>query len=251
MFRVVRWVWRLPPVRARVRFWLWWGSIFPYQRIIYRNRVLAWGRDRRAAYRVVFPEPPIGKTVLYVGCHVGSYCFMAASEGAELCLGIDIVSSRVRKGNTLARKQRIQNVEFVAADTFDCELSTTFDVVICLNLLHHTKTIDRANLLIDKLYSVARERLTFIVVLTSSPLATYECVTNDEVEYIYISERHFESKYGRECLQVIPIAPELYGPNRAAITVYKPKALEEDVIHAHTTNSRPTNCLFSQARLAE
>lgn len=224
---------------------MWWGSVFPYQRIIYRNRVLAWGRDRRAAYRVVFPEPPIGKTVLDVGCHVGSYCFMAASEGAEFCLGIDIAPARVRKANRLACKERIQNVEFVAGDIFGCELSTTFDIVICLNLLHHTKTIERANLLIDKLYSVARERLTFIVALTSSPLATYECVTEDKVQYIYIAEKYFQSKYGRDCLQVIPIAPELYGPNRAAINVYKPNRAERCHPRAQQQSSAEKMYIFT------
>jgi len=114
LFKMARSLWRLLPQPCRYQFWIWWSNVLPYQKIVYRGKVLQWGRDRTRVYRAVFPRAPVGKTILDVGCHTGFYCFMAASEGAKYCLGIDHSVSRIEKGMALIAKEGITNIELTS-----------------------------------------------------------------------------------------------------------------------------------------
>ncbi|MBV8070858.1 MAG: class I SAM-dependent methyltransferase [Acidobacteriaceae bacterium] len=222
-FKIARYLWRRFPQPLRYRFWLWWGEVLPYQRIIYRGKVLRWGRDRTKAYRAVFPTAPAGESILDLGCHTGFYCFMAASEGAKHCLGIDHVASRIKEGMELAAREGIRNVELVAADVFDYHLPRTFDVVLCLNLLHHMRSIERAEALIEKVYGWSRERIVFIVLRPRNASATYEYVDEYGTRYLHFSAQYFRDKYGTDRIDESLLDPGCYGANRSIIVLEKCK----------------------------
>src|SRR5438270_13420841 len=99
---IVRGMWRQLPVSFRARVWEAWSGVIPYQRLSYRGKLLAWGTDRTEAYRLLFTDPPAGKSILDVGCHVGFYCFQAASHGAAYCLGVDRDGLRIAKARRIA-----------------------------------------------------------------------------------------------------------------------------------------------------
>lgn len=216
---VARGLWRMLPPAVRSRFWGYFDSAVPYQKIIYKGKVLMRGHDRTSAYQVLFPSPPIGKTILDVGCHTGFFCFMAASNGGEYCMGIDIERSRIRKGQALAAKAGVTNIELIAADIFKYEPRRRFDVVLCLNLLQHTGTLDRANQLLDKLYLLADARLALIVPLPDTPGMMVEYAIRGKIKYLLLSEQYFRNRYQADDVRCIPIA--CYGLNRAAILINK------------------------------
>jgi len=220
LFLIARRIWRLFPRAPRVRFWVWWGNIFPYQKITYKGKVLSWGRDRTAAYELLFPTAPLGKTILDVGCHTGFYCFEAASRGAKYCLGIDMDERRIAKGRVLVLQEEISNIDLVAADVRQYEFQRPFDIVLCLNLLQHMGTIDRIDELLTHLHQVAIERLILIVPLTTAPKLAYEYAFRDNIPYVLLSEKYFRARYG-ENVQVLTLPSFCYGPNRAAVIVNK------------------------------
>jgi ubiquinone/menaquinone biosynthesis C-methylase UbiE len=215
-----RQLWRFLPLSVRVRFWVWWGGVFPYQRMTYKGKVLTWGRDRTTAYRILFPTAPKGKTILDVGCHTGFYCFEAASQGAKYCLGIDIEQRRIAKGQALILKHGLSNIDLVAGDVGRHDFNRAFDIVLCLNLLQHMKTIDRVEELLTHLHRVAKERLILIVPFTTRPGLAYEYGIRDSIPYVLLSAEYFRAKYG-ESVQILDLPPDCYGPNRAAVSVEK------------------------------
>lgn len=214
-------LWRLLPTPVRFRFWAWWGSIFPYQRITYKGRVLAWGRDRTATFVLLFPAAPVGESILDVGCHTGFYCFEAASRGAKYCLGIDIDRGRIAKGRALIKKERIRDIDLVAADVRQYDFYRPFDTVLCLNLLQHMTTIDKVEILLTRLDRVAQERLILIVPVTTTPHLVYEHALRDNIPYLLLSEEYFGRRYGSG-IHVVHLPHSCYGPNRIAVTVTKP-----------------------------
>ena len=210
--------WRLLPSTLRKSVWDVWSRIQPYQRIAYRNKTLAWGKDRAAAYRFLFPEPPKGKTILDIGCHTGFYCFQASSEGAEFCLGIDIDRKRISKGRRLAVKEGIPNIQLIAADIRLYEIEKSFDILICLNVLQHMKDIESVDGLLDKLNKLVTERLMLIVPMTKKREISYEHELRGKVPYLLLSERYFYLKY-RGNARVLPLPADCYGPGRALVIV--------------------------------
>jgi cyclopropane fatty-acyl-phospholipid synthase-like methyltransferase len=172
-------------------------------------------------YRAVFPVPPASETIFDVGCHTGSYCFMAASEGAKLCTGIDHAAARINKAMELVANEGITNIELVAGDVFDYQLRGTFDVVLCLNLLHHMQNLERAEALIEKVYNWSRRRVVFIVLRPRNALALYEYVIECNTRYIHFSAQYFREKYITDWIDEIPLDPRHYGANRSIIVLEK------------------------------
>ena len=79
----MRTAWHILPSNIRLLFWKARGRCVPYQSIIFGGRVLLHGTDRGGAYRLIFPSPPIGKTVLDVGCHLWFLLFHGGFRGSK------------------------------------------------------------------------------------------------------------------------------------------------------------------------
>ena len=219
--KIVHRLWRIIPTRVRAQFWKRSGNLIPYQKMVYKGKVLSHGYDRTSAYRVLFPSAPAGKTILDVGCHTGFYCLMAASEGAEYCRGIDIEPSRIRKGQLLIEREKLVGIDLVAADALRYEPARRFDIVLCLNLLQHLGTIERVDQLLSKLYSLADRQLILIVPLPDTPAVAYEYAVRGKINYLLVSGRYFEQRYPRDFVRTLPLDASYYGPNRAAIFIAK------------------------------
>jgi SAM-dependent methyltransferase len=213
-------LWRIIPKRLRAHLWARWDWI-PYQKMVFKGKVLSPGYDRTLAYRVLFPSAPANKTILDVGCHTGFYCLMAASEGAEYCMGIDAEPSRIKKGQLLIEREGIANVDLMAADAFQYEPARRFDIVLCLNVLQHLGTIERLDQLLNKLYSLAERQLFLIVPLPDMPAVAYELAIRDKINYVLLSGQYFEQRYQGDSVCVVPLDASYYGPNRAAILITK------------------------------
>jgi SAM-dependent methyltransferase len=199
--------------------WRWWARVFPYQRIIYQGRQLAWGRDRTQAYRIVFPEPPSGKTILDVGCYSGFYCFMAASEGAKYCAGIDIDAAHIARGQRAKRRCKAETVDLFCADPLTHVFSRSFDIVLCLNVLQHMRTMERVDQLLGRLYEIALLDLVVICPLTKS--ARCEYTWREGLHYLLLSAEYFQTKFSSDGVSVRLLPPGLYGPDRILVTIAK------------------------------
>lgn len=219
IFRTARSVWHLLPRAMRSIGWRWWGRVFPYQSIIYEGRLVARGHDRTEAYRIVFPEPPAGKSILDIGCYSGFYCFMAASEGAKYCAGIDIDAAHLARGQAAKKRCKAENVDLFCADALTHVFSRSFDVVLCLNVLQHIRTIERVDQLLGRLYEIALLDLVIICPLTIS--SRYEYTWREGVHYLLLSAEYFQTKFSSDGVSVRHLPAGLYGPDRILVNVAK------------------------------
>jgi len=128
---------------------------FAYQNIELPHGFATGGVDRSRTACAVLPDDLTGKTVLDVGSKFGYFCFEAVKRGAKRVVGIDVDPDSVRKARLLA--------DCIGADVhFECldieadPIRETFDVVLCLNLLHHLRDPLAA---IERLTAIAQERL--------------------------------------------------------------------------------------------
>ena len=208
-------IWRLLPPSCR----RWFDNRVPYQKLTYGGWTLAWGRDRRAAYRTIFPSPPLGKTILDVGCNAGAYCFMAIEDGARFCRGIDLDSAHTARGISTLLRTGITNLEILTQDAFNYT-GEPFDIVLCLNVLQHLGTTERVDCLVERLAEMARERLIMICPLTDCPTARYEYTRRGNVPYVLLSHEYFQTKYQFKQIDFAPLDAGLYGPNRGLITLW-------------------------------
>ncbi len=125
------------------------------------NGIIYEGIDREKDYRNCFPEPPKGLHILDIGCNIGFYCLKALSEGASYCLGVDNADVFLDIAQEATSKLGYEkNIDLVQADVLDDKfwqviddaiipIYGNFDVVLCLNLVHHFQDIDQVNKLFD------------------------------------------------------------------------------------------------------
>jgi len=213
-------MWRQLPVSFRARLWEVWSGVIPYQRLSYRGKLLAWGTDRTAAYRLLFTDPPAGKSILDVGCHVGFYCFQAASDGAAYCLGVDRDGRRIAKERRIATRHCIPNVEFAESNISEFQIGRRFDVVLCLNVLQHMKTVDEVDLVLSRLEEAAIDCVLLVVPFTGTTGVAYEREIRGKVPYLLLSRDYFSRRYS-DRFRFTPLPTSCYGPNRAIVRISK------------------------------
>jgi len=137
------------------------------------------GKDRYPEYRLVFPDPPVGKTVLDVGCNLGYYCFQAHSEGASWCLGIDNHSAFIETANEVKYRLKHKTLEFIQADIlFDEHDYGTFDVVLMLYVVHHFTKLEDVKRVVKRCYEMANEVVIFGVLNPVKLSASSQWLTN-------------------------------------------------------------------------
>ncbi|MHC4397445.1 MAG: class I SAM-dependent methyltransferase [Planctomycetota bacterium] len=180
------------------------------------------GTDRAIEYYEIFPEgqKPKGKSVLDLGCHIGFYCFHAYMEGASECLGIEKVERWYKQAQAIADEQKWTRVMFANGDIERMHLRRArFDIVLCLNVLHHLGTnIARPLRLMARIDSWAKERMVFIV---------KDCITDKDTELQPCRKgfprRRFSAEFFRHRWPhyTITSKPSKISPNRTIISVEK------------------------------
>jgi SAM-dependent methyltransferase len=197
----------------------------PYQAIIYRGQVLKDGWDRRRSYRQIFPTAPMGKSILDLGCSSGYYCFMAASEGAAYCRGVDHKPEHVNLANKLVAEHQVPNLEFTVGDITQYPIERSFDVILCLNVLRHLRSIEEVEGVLDRAYARANERLVLMVPIVPWPdvlyIYDYTSMTSNRAR-IRFSARYFQLKFGLPSVSVT--RAYTYGDDRICVTIHKPGA---------------------------
>jgi 2-polyprenyl-3-methyl-5-hydroxy-6-metoxy-1,4-benzoquinol methylase len=128
---------------------------FRYQDIALPYGLATGGVDRSRTARAVLPDDLRGSSVLDVGSKYGYFCFEAARRGAERVVGVDVDPDSVRKARLLADCLG-HDVCFEALDVEASPLHESFDLVLCLNLLHHLRN---PLTVLDRLASRTRDRL--------------------------------------------------------------------------------------------
>ena len=107
-----------------------------YQKVDLPGGLSTPGKDRAAACDRVFSTDLAGRTVLDVGCAQGYFCFAALERGARRAVGWDINADRVRQARAIAQIRGLP-AEFHHRDIEEETPREAFDVVLCLNVLHH------------------------------------------------------------------------------------------------------------------
>ena len=126
-----------------------------YQKIELPFGVTIPGRDRRKTADLIFPKRLDGKKVLDVGCHYGYYVHEALKRGASRAVGIEADPERFSIAKEIARLQS-NGAEIIQGKAETTSMAEQFDLVLLLNVLHHT--LDPIDLML-KLASLCRETM--------------------------------------------------------------------------------------------
>jgi len=129
-----------------------------YQRIELPHGLATPGESRAGMCDVIFRDVA-GKSVLDVGSYLGYFCQEALRRGAVSAHGIEVDANKVRQARALAEMNGLA-VSFQHADIESCALPGTYDVVLCLNVVHHL--FDPIGV-IRRLARAAREKLVLEV----------------------------------------------------------------------------------------
>ncbi len=81
------------------------------------------------------------KTVLDLGCGTGKLGLKLAS-GAKKVIGIDISKHSINIANKTAKHYKIKNFQGIVGDFKNQGYRNKFDVVLAVNLIHHTDDLD-------------------------------------------------------------------------------------------------------------
>lgn len=130
-----------------------------YQRIELGYGLHTPGRDRSAFMDRVFESDLRGKTVLDIGSYLGAFCLEALSRGASRAVGWEINPDRVRQARTIAQIKGLRP-EYCERDIELESIDGSFDIVLCLNVLHHLRN---PLSVLDKLIDATGERLVLEV----------------------------------------------------------------------------------------
>lgn len=209
LYPAVSWVWHtLVPTAVRSRMWkiYWDHTREEYQQLQFGGKTYIKGIDRSPLYNQLFPSPPVGKSILDVGSNVGYYAMRALLEGANRCTAIELDRRCVEKARKVANKLNLQNIEFLNADIFETPIHQDYDIVLCLNLLHHFSTLERVEEVLEKLYSKTREKIILAFPIPAGGDQLY--AIDDElsvtgVHFIRLSPRYFLEKYQHDDVKVM------------------------------------------------
>lgn len=106
----------------------------------------------------------------------------------------------------------------MAGDLNEFRIEKVFDIILCLNVLQHMKSVEATGSLLDRLQESAADRLLSIVPITNAGDAEHQHETRNHIEYLLLSRRFFERKFGDRAA-VFDLLPSCCGANRALIVV--------------------------------
>lgn len=88
-----------------------------------------------ALFQMIEPAP---RSVLDLGCGTGWTSLFLARAGYDV-VGVDISTDAIEAARATAKEQRVDRVEFVAADYEELRLNRAFDYVLFYDALHHAE----------------------------------------------------------------------------------------------------------------
>lgn len=108
-----------------------------YQQIDLGHGLTTTGESRSETFNAIFGHDLRGASVLDVGSYLGKFCLEAKSRGAGRVVGWEVDSDRIRQARTIAEICK-KDVSYEQRDIETVEIGDQqFDLVLCLNLLHH------------------------------------------------------------------------------------------------------------------
>jgi SAM-dependent methyltransferase len=175
------------------------------------------GIDRTEDYKQIFPIKPEGLTILDIGCNNGFYGLKAISEGANYVLGIDNNDPFLNIGRNAAQSLGYDNIDFMRLNVLKENIpNRKFDVVLCLNLVHHFNNINQVNYLFDQLWSRCEKTIIFEVLNCK---AEWEIIANKiGNRKIHLSVDFFKKKYPNSLIELVS---SKVTENRSIIRVIK------------------------------
>jgi cyclopropane fatty-acyl-phospholipid synthase-like methyltransferase len=128
------------------------------------------GRDVSPEYDALFPDGIGTDTLLDMGCNIGYFVIRAAWEGAGQAVGVERNGEYAAVGQEAIAQLELSAAYIVQQDIFKYDSGKTangepwlFDHVLCLNVLHHMKSPEKAAELAKKCVSLARKRAAFVI----------------------------------------------------------------------------------------
>jgi len=101
-------------------------------------------------------SPNKEERILDMGCALGTFCFVFASECKEI-IGIDYSRKAISIANRLLKNSPFDNIKFICADAQSVGLKAeSFDVIVCADLFEHLypeafeRTLDECRRLLKK-----------------------------------------------------------------------------------------------------
>jgi 2-polyprenyl-3-methyl-5-hydroxy-6-metoxy-1,4-benzoquinol methylase len=107
-----------------------------YQHIALPYGLSTPGTDRKSTCDLIFDEALNGKSVLDIGSFLGYFCLAACERGAGRVVGWEVDAERIRQARTIAEIKGL-SIEYRQCDVETTEPQEEFDIVLCLNILHH------------------------------------------------------------------------------------------------------------------
>lgn len=107
-----------------------------YQKIELPYGLSTPGQARPELCDIAFGDELHGQSVLDVGSYLGYFCLVACERGASRVVGLEVDPIRVQQARTLADIRGL-DPDYCVKDIEYWDTTEQFDVVLCLNVLHH------------------------------------------------------------------------------------------------------------------
>ncbi len=120
--------------------------------------------------RIIEEVPPKGE-VLDVGCGYGTFCIILSEKRPKIKItGLDLDKNRV-----IIARNRIKNlnIELLNADATNFEIVKNFDIIICLDLIHHIPYENHAPMLNNLKKHLKKDGLLVVKDMDNKPFYKY------------------------------------------------------------------------------
>jgi tRNA (mo5U34)-methyltransferase len=128
-----------------------------------------------------------GRTVLDLGCNLGTYSFLAKRRGAVTVVGVDSDPLAIRGCNLLAKLYGLDSMQFTCADLTNLDGNKTYDIVQLINFVGRRSIVKGIQPLLNVCLRSAREFLVLSI------RCQYPIRNGLSVEPAYM-----EKKYGKK-----------------------------------------------------
>jgi len=135
-----------------------------YQQLKFDGHLYVSGIDRSKEYEQIFKEPPVGLSILDIGCHMGYHILRAKREGAYYCMGIEKKKEWANKAMEVSIDLNLREFQVFNFDIINSvwNPNSQFDITLCLNFLHHLYPSEVGRLC-SKINEWTKRKMVFII----------------------------------------------------------------------------------------